>query len=630
MDVETGQVAKDADGKTMTVTVERETGDTPDGEFKVPLKFNLDPNNAKRYVAFDEIKIETGEDGSGNWVIVAEHKDASDPRQQTTIPGGHTFAVDQKTDEHLSYAEQYVTLYDVIHYEDLEPNKTYTIISTLVDKDTGEVVVDDNGVELTQKMTFVTEENFELGQYINNKPYNGDLYSSLDGKLSGVVKDGKFTGDFTGNATYLKEGYAYGDVFAPNNHENGGIGFTLNASSFAGRTLVFYEEIYKNTPNGLVLVMSEQDPLNEKQSIHFPKITTNAVDSVTQSSETLGGDGTTTIVDTVSYENLIPGFTYKIKGRMIDRRKTIETEAEVLAVGTDGKPAESELTFTPDSSSGTVKLAFDVDTSKYVDDLKTYQGAVFVVYEDLYVIQRYDGADDESIVASHEDIFDENQTIYLPYITTTLLDQKSGLHIMYAEQDAALTDTISYYNFKPGQTYYVSGRLVDMKTGKTLKDSSGAEVKIDYQQEAANEDGEGTWTLNYNLDASALAGTTVVAYATVYVQGGTGEGGYTPVAVHEDFFDANERVYIPHIDTTLLDQKTDSHYALAEKDVVLYDTVHYTDIHPGDYEYKFESELRDQATGEVAVDDAGRKLSLTTTFLLSGRLKGDASVRLKL
>ena len=38
---------------------------------------------------------------------------------------------------------------------------------------------------------------------------------------------------------------------------------------------------------------------------------------------------------------------------------------------------------------------------------KSYAGAVFVVYEDLYVIQRYDGADDRSIVASHTDINDD-------------------------------------------------------------------------------------------------------------------------------------------------------------------------------------------------------------------------------
>lgn len=600
-------------GATVASKTSYDVADAQTGATDVQISVTIPAGSENDYVAYEEIYIEKGKAGSDNWVKIAEHKDPNDDNQKIFTSNLKTYAFDQKTNYNLSYAEKYVNLFDIVHYNNLEPNEEYLIVSKLVDKATGQVVTDDNGEEMTMEFKFKAEENFELGQYIDNKPYDGDLYSTLKGDLSGVVKDGKFTGNFTGNATYVKKGRAYGDIIP--NHENGGIGFTLNAESFAGRTLVFYEELYKMENGGKKLIASETNRSDANQTIRFPKITTNAVDVATNAHVSLGGDGTTIIKDTVTYSNLIPGQTYRLKGRVVDKRKSEAAGKEVIAAGTDGKEARSTTDFTPSSSSGTETLTFDIDTSKYVDDLKnTYKGAVFVVYEELYVIQKYDGDDDESICASHTDLNDENQTVYIPFITTTLKDTKTGLHIMYAESNAALTDTISYHSFKPGQAYYVSGRLVDMKTGKTLKDSSGREAKIDYQRVAAEDSGDGTWELTYNLDASALAGTTVVAYATVYVQGGTGEGGYTPVAVHEDFFDSNERVYIPHIDTTLLDQKTDSHYALAEKDVVLYDTVHYTDIHPGDYEYKFESELRDQATGEIVVDDAGRKLSLTTIF----------------
>lgn len=107
-----------------------------------------------------------------------------------------------------------------------------------------------------------------------------------------------------------------------------------------------------------------------------------------------------------------------------------------------------------------------------MDDLnKSYAGAVFVVYEDLYVIQRYDGTDHRCIVASHTDINDENQTIYLPKITTSLDDAKTGTKLSYAETDAHLIDTINYYNLKPYTQYTVKGRLYDMEDGKILDGS---------------------------------------------------------------------------------------------------------------------------------------------------------------
>ena len=52
--------------------------------------------------------------------------------------------------------------------------------------------------------------------------------------------------------------------------------------------------------------------LNEDQTIHVPKVWTSAIDSDTFT-KTSFADGSTTIIDTFSYENLIPGFTYELK-----------------------------------------------------------------------------------------------------------------------------------------------------------------------------------------------------------------------------------------------------------------------------------------------------------------------------
>ena len=453
-----------------------------------------------------------------------------------------------------------------------------------MDKDTGEVVYDDSGVEQVIETTFKAEEHLDTGKY-----------------------------------------GSYGDII-PNNHDGDGITFSLNAESFAGRTLVVFEELFKSGDDGMSPIASETDLENADQTIHFPKIWTNAITDETQTSIALSGDGTSIIKDTVSYENLIPGLAYRIKGRVIDKHKTEETGTEVVATGTDGKEARNFVDFTPDSANGSIELSFDIDTSKYADDLKIYNGAVFVVFEEMYVIQKYEGDDAESIVAAHTDISDETQTIYIPYITTTLLDTKTGLHIMYAESGACLVDTVSYYSCKPGMQFFVSGRLIDMETGKVLRDSAGNEAKIEYQQVTAEGSGDGTWELAYNIDASSIEGATVVAYAEVYIQGGKGEGGYTQVAVHDDFFDREERVYIPHIDTKAYDQDTVNHIAHADGSVYVVDEVTYDNIIPN-VNYTLESELRwrnaDGSDGGRVTDASGREQFITTRFFADHDMTDD-------
>lgn len=76
------------------------------------------------------------------------------------------------------------------------------------------------------------------------------------------------------------------------------------------------------------LIASDTDLGNENQTIYFPKITTNAITDETGTSIALAGDGTSIIKDTITYENVIPGLTYRVKGRVIDRKKTLETGTE--------------------------------------------------------------------------------------------------------------------------------------------------------------------------------------------------------------------------------------------------------------------------------------------------------------
>lgn len=98
---------------------------------------------------------------------------------------------------------------------------------------------------------------------------------------------------------------------------------------------------------------------------------------------------TTSLVDTVAYENLIPGKEYKVSGKLM-----LKDTGKPLYVG--DKAVTAEKTFTPNQPSGTVELRFEFDSS-------SLDGKEIVAFEKL--------TKDDVEVAVHEDIDDQNQTV---------------------------------------------------------------------------------------------------------------------------------------------------------------------------------------------------------------------------
>ena len=98
---------------------------------------------------------------------------------------------------------------------------------------------------------------------------------------------------------------------------------------------------------------------------------------------------TTSLIDTVAYENLIPGKEYKVSGKLM-----LKDTGKPLYVG--DKAVTAEKTFTPNQPSGTVELRFEFDSS-------SLDGKEIVAFEKL--------TKDDVEVAVHEDIDDQNQTV---------------------------------------------------------------------------------------------------------------------------------------------------------------------------------------------------------------------------
>ena len=96
-------------------------------------------------------------------------------------------------------------------------------------------------------------------------------------------------------------------------------------------------------------------------------------------------------MDTVTYEGLIPGQSYTLKGVLMDK-----STGEPLLI--NNKQITAEKIFIPEKSSGTVEMEFTFDATFAA-------GKEIVVFERLYV----QGIE----VAAHTDINDKNQTVQI-------------------------------------------------------------------------------------------------------------------------------------------------------------------------------------------------------------------------
>lgn len=101
-------------------------------------------------------------------------------------------------------------------------------------------------------------------------------------------------------------------------------------------------------------------------------------------------NGDITIDDVVFYKNLTAGKEYTVSGVLMDK-------ATGKAFLVDGKEVCSEVTFTPETADGEVTVSFTFDGSVITKETE------IVVFETLYR--------EETEIAGHADIEDENQTV---------------------------------------------------------------------------------------------------------------------------------------------------------------------------------------------------------------------------
>ena len=380
-------------------------------------------------------------------------------------------------------------------------------------------------------------------------------------KISGVLMD-----KATGEPLLVNEQQVAAELeFTPTSSEGSvELAYTFDGSALAGKSVVVFEDLYQ----GENVVASHADITDEGQTITFgkPAIGTTATidgEKTAQPAEQI------TITDTVEYSSLTVGQEYTLKGVLMDK-----STGEPLQV--NDQQVTSEATFIPAESNGTVDVLFTFDATGL-------ERKSLVVFETLF--------QGETEIAGHEDIEDEGQTVNFveePKIGTTAT--VDGQHTAEPTGEIAIVDVVEYTGLIPGETYTVSGILMDKATGGPLL-VDGAEVtaEVKFTPEAA----DGTVELTYTLDASTLAGTTIVVFETLYSDG-------VEIAAHADINDENQTVEItepekPTLGTTAT--VDGQHTADSTGEITIVDVVEYTGLIPGK-PYDIQGILMDQGTGE--------------------------------
>ena len=630
VDQETEETVTDGAGKEITAAVDF-TGKAGSQTVTVNYSFDASTMAGGKYVVFESVYLMDGEEK----ILMATHEDLADKDQTFTVPKIETNLYDASTMTNISYPGDNIELRDILSYTGLEPGKTYTVSSRLVHQDTGETYVDGDGksMDLKDHFQFTPEEpdgDVEVSIPINGSNLSGCLVAyqtvTLNGDMIGKHEDitsetqtlfvpgiqtsatDKETGskyikadpEMTivdavtfenmqdGMAVILKAtlmdketGEALKDAngdpitaeheFVPDGTsgtEN--VEITFDGTNLKGKTVVVFEEAWM----GDLLVAQHKDLKDEAQTLKIPGISTSAVNQETGDRNGILGEEMT-IEDTVTYRNLDPGTEYRLDAVLYNK----DTGEPYLD---SGKTITATKTFTPAAADGEeqVTLLFNRDE---------VGASGLVVFETLTMVEK------DIVVAEHHDIKDANQTITMKGIKldTVATEKGTGAKQAQAKDSVTLTDKVSYENLKAGKEYSLVTYLLEQASG----DPVGERVTTSFTPEKSS----GSVTTEISFDGTGMAGKAVVVCQELHDKDGM-------IMAHADLEDKDQTIKLHNItlDTVATDSKTGTHYAFAEKDMMIQDTVSYQGL--GDVEYRLESYLVDQET-EKAVSD-----TVKTTF----------------
>ena len=547
-----GELHDAATGDAVTVNGQAITAEktftAEDSAGSVTLDYAFDSYDLKGKTL---VVYETLTDAKG--AKLAEHRNKSDVSQQVTVltPKLSTSAVGDADNSKSVTAEGDVTVTDYVRYTGLTAGQTYTLTGTLMDKSTKKAFVDADGNPVTATAEFTAEAE-------------------------------------SGTAT---------------------VTFTFNASSIkTGTKLIAFETL---STNGIEIADHKDiNDIDQTVTVKAPVIGTTAVDAA-DGDKTVTGEENVAVRDTVHYNNVTPGKTYKVIGTLYE--KVLDKNGKVtkkVFKDKDGTPVTAEANFTAEDSYGNVDVTF------YFDGSSLKEGTSLVAFESLSY--------NDNEIASHADVNDSGQTVIItkPKLSTTATDALDGDKNLIGEDNATIVDTVHYMNVTPGKTYKVSGTLYEKVTDKDgkvskkqLLDADGNPVTA--ETEFVPETSFGDVEVTFTFDASDLkAKDKVVAFESLSLNG-------KELASHADIEDKSQTVTItkPEVGTTAKDGFDGNQTVVSDTEVSVVDTVKYKNVTPGKT-YKVTGTLYEKVTdkdGKVSkkqlLDADGNPVTAETEFV---------------
>ena len=547
-----GELHDAATGDAVTVNGQAITAEktftAEDSAGSVTLDYAFDSYDLKGKTL---VVYETLTDAKG--AKLAEHRDKSDVSQQVTVltPKLSTSAVGDADNSKSVTAEGDVTVTDYVRYTGLTAGQTYTLTGTLMDKSTKKAFVDADGNPVTATAEFTAE-----------------------------AESGTATVTFTFDASGIK----------------------------TGTKLVAFETV---ATNGIEIADHKDiNDIDQTVTVKAPVIGTTAVDAA-DGDKTVTGEENVAVRDTVHYNNVTPGKTYKVIGTLYE--KVLDKNGKVtkkVFKDKDGTPVTAEANFTAEDSYGNVDVTF------YFDGSSLKEGTSLVAFESLSY--------NDNEIASHADVNDSGQTVIItkPKLSTTATDALDGDKNLIGEDNATIVDTVHYMNVTPGKTYKVSGTLYekvtdkdDKVTKKQLLDADGNPVTA--ETEFVPEDTYGTVDVTFAFDASDLkAKDKVVAFESLSLNG-------KELASHADIEDKSQTVTItkPEVGTTAKDGFDGNQTVVSDTEVSVVDTVKYKNVTPGKtYKvsgtlYEKVTDKDDKVTKKQLLDADGNPVTAETEFV---------------
>lgn len=532
-----GELHDAATGDAVTVNGQAITAEktftAEDSAGSVTLDYAFDSYDLKGKTL---VVYETLTDAKG--AKLAEHRDKSDVSQQVTVltPKLSTSAVGDADNSKSVTAEDDVTVTDYVRYTGLTAGQTYTLTGTLMDKSTKKAFMDADGTPVTATAEFTAE-----------------------------AESGTTTVTFTFDASGIK----------------------------TGTKLVAFETV---ATNGIEIADHKDiNDIDQTVTVKAPVIGTTAVDAA-DGDKTVTGEENVAVRDTVHYNNVTPGKTYKVTGTLYE--KVLDKNGKVTKKAfkdKDGTPVTAEANFTAEDSYGNVDVTF------YFDGSSLKEGTSLVAFESL--------SHNDKEIASHADVNDSGQTVIItkPKLSTTATDALDGDKNLIGEDNATIVDTVHYMNVTPGKTYKVSGTLYEKVTDKDgkvskkqLLDADGNPVTA--ETEFVPEDTYGTVDVTFTFDGSLLKDNTpVVAFESLSYKD-------KEIASHSDIEDEDQTVtmHTSEIGTTATDKLDGDKTVIADAESTVTDKVEYDHVLTGKA-YTMAGILMDAKTGLPVLTGEGAK-----------------------